>query len=66
MTFVWKGRNVVFMSPVCDIRTCAVRNLVISLVERGTDGRHVFNPWSETKLSGYNSRLLHFPSQRCF
>ena len=60
MTFVWKGRNVVFRSPVCDIRTCEVCNLFISLVERGTDGRHVSNPWSRIRLSGYNSRLLQF------
>ena len=53
----------VFRSPVCDIRTCAVCNLVISLVKRGTDGRHVSNSWSQIRLLGYNSRLLNLATR---
>ena len=31
----------VFRSPVCDIQTCAVSDLVIGLVERVIDSRHI-------------------------
>ena len=31
----------VFRLPMCNIRTCTICNLVICLVERGTDGTHV-------------------------